>query len=195
MNCPPLKKLKKWKAFIILFFIVLAGAFTLSACGYTILRHARSNLALYGKYGKINGIFIKPFKNLTYKSGIGAYFSNSLAYYLNTTSGMFTSNQDSARYFLNGKITSITNSVISYTGVAAAVQYSISATVMVSLYKTSGKVVFRNVPLTSNASYFNYVNPFVAHKQEKMALKIVSKRIAKNIIIFIETKVLLNRSK
>jgi outer membrane lipopolysaccharide assembly protein LptE/RlpB len=200
------------KRLIILIFILLPPLL-LSACGYSLLKQTNGTAGAvetggasissnnntdiyspaYGNYSSIKNIYIKPFKNITYKSGIGIYFSDNIAYYLNSSTGMFSSNKNNAQYYLTGRIISINNSVISYTGVAAAVQYSISATVSINLYKTSGKILFHNVTLTSSANYFNYENPLVGHKQEKTALDIVSKRIAKKIILLIETKAIIHK--
>ena len=187
------------KRLLILIFILIPPLL-LSACGYSLLKQTKGvnsitggsnnniSSSVNGNYSNIRNIYIKPFKNLTYKSGIGVYFSNNIAYYLNSSTNMFSSNKNNARYYLTGKIISINNSVISYTGVAAAVQYSISATVSINLYKTSGKILFHNITLISSATYFNYVNPLIGHKQEKTAIEIISKRIAKKIILLIETK-------
>jgi outer membrane lipopolysaccharide assembly protein LptE/RlpB len=197
------------KRLIILLFIIIPP-FLLSACGYSLLKLTNGTAGAaktdtsslnntdvhspaYGDYSGIKNIYIKPFKNLTYKSGVGVYFSDNIAYYLNSSTGMFSSNKNNAQYYLSGKIISINNSVISYTGVAAAVQYSISATVSINLYKTSGKILFHNITLTSSANYFNYENPLVGHKQEKTALDIVSKRIAKKIILLIETRDIMHK--
>lgn len=182
---------------LFLIFIILLVMPALSSCGFRILN--KKNQGFYPEVSakKINntisGIYIKPFKNLTYKSGIGAYFSVSLANYLNTSTYMFTSNKDNAAYYLTGRITSIQNSVISYTGIAAAVNYNIMATVMVSLYGTDGKIIFRNIKFSSTSSYFNYINPLTAHEQEKKAIKTVSKRIARKIAIYIESKSLMSK--
>lgn len=182
--------------FALVVIIAFASLFT-SACGFSMLSQKNGSVNIYGKYKKYNNIsqiFIKPFKNLTYKSGVGVYFSNNLAYYLNTSTDMFTANQGDARYYLTGKIVSIQNIVMSYTGVAAAVEYMITATVSVSMYKTSGKIIFQNVNISSSAFYYNYINPLIAHKQEKAALKTVSKRVARKIAIFIESKRLIRNN-
>ncbi len=175
--------------------IVIASGF-MSACGFRILNQDKTVVNIHGKHKKYNSIsqiFIKPFRNLTYKSGLGAYFSNNLAYYLNTSTDMFTANRGDARYYLTGKITQVRNNVIAYTGVAAAVDYMITATVQISLYKTTGKIIFRNVNIAASAFYYNHINPLIAHKQEKTALETVSKRIAEKIAIFIESKRLIER--
>ncbi|MCL4542718.1 MAG: LPS assembly lipoprotein LptE [Deltaproteobacteria bacterium] len=177
----------KFALIIVIFFIPVF----ISACGFRILNQQKTSININGKYKKYNNIsqiFIKPFKNFTYKSGIGVYFSNNLAYYLNTSTDMFTTNKGNARYYLAGKIVSIKNNVMSYTGVAAAVDYMITVVVAISMYKTSGRMIFSNVNISSSAFYYNYINPLIAHKQEKMALKTASKRIARKIAIFIESK-------
>lgn len=182
--------------FVLAMLIVFISGFA-SACGFRILNQKKTAINIYGKHKKYNNIsqiFIRPFKNLTYKSGIGVYFSNNLAYYLNTSTDMFTANKGDARYYLTGKIVQVQNSVMSYTGVAAAVDYMITATVTISLYKTTGKIVFRNVNISSSAFYYNYVNPLVAYKQEKMALETVSKRVARKIAIFIESRGLIKNN-
>ena len=182
--------------FALVIIIVFVSIYT-SACGFRILNQKKDSVNISGKYKKYNNIsqiFIKPFKNFTYKSGVGVYFSNNLAYSLNTSTDMFTANKGDARYYLTGKIISVQNSVMSYTGVAAAVDYMITATVSISMYKTSGRIIFDNVNISSSAFYYNYINPLVAHKQEKMALKKVSKRIAEKIAIFIESKRLIKNN-
>jgi outer membrane lipopolysaccharide assembly protein LptE/RlpB len=175
---------------VLLLFILFAAA-SASACGFRILNGGAGSAAFTGKHEKFNNIsqiYIKPFKNLTYKSGAGVYFSDNIANYLNVQTDMFTANKSNALYYLTGKITSIQNSVMSYTGVAAAVDYMITVTVTVSMYKTDGKIIFRNTGFSSYATYYNYINPLVAHKQEKMAIETASKRIARKIVIYIESK-------
>lgn len=181
---------------IILIIAVVLASGLMSACGFRILNQDRATVNIYGKHKNYNGIsqiFIKPFKNLTYKSGLGAYFSNNLAYYLNTSTDMFTANRGDARYYLTGTIIHVQNNVISYTGVAAAVDYMITATVRISLYKTTGKIIFRNVNISASAFYYNYINPLIARRQEKMALETISKRTAEKIAIFIESKRLIEK--
>jgi hypothetical protein len=56
------------------------------------------------------------------------------------------------------------------------------------MYKADGKIIFRDVNFSSDATYYNYINPLVAHKQEKIAVETVSKRIARKIVIYIESK-------
>ena len=170
---------------LILFVFILFATGLSTACGFRILTGKEGSVK---KYNDISQIYIKPFKNLTYKSGAGVYFSNNIANYLNVQSDMFTSNKNDALYYLTGKITSIQNSVMSYTGVAAAVDYMLTVKVTVSMYGTNGKIIFRNVAFSSGATYYNYVNPLTAHKQEKMAIETASKRIARKIVIYIETK-------
>jgi len=169
---------------ILFIFILIAAGFSTS-CGFRILSGQESSVK---KYNNISQIYIKPFKNLTYKSGAGVYFSNNIANYLNVQSDMFTSDKNNALYYLTGKITSIQNSVMSYTGVAAAVDYMITVNVTVSMYGVDGKIIFRNAGFSSGATYYNYINPLIAHKQEKMAIETASKRIARKIVIYIETK-------
>lgn len=179
----------KNKIGLLVCIILVAGL--ISSCGFRILHGKDDSGIAYGKFKKFNNIsqiYIKPFKNLTYKSGIGVYFSNNLANYLNFRTDMFTANKSGAMYYLTGKIISIQNNVMSYTGVAAAVDYMITVTVTVSMYKTDGKIIFRNVNFASEATYYNYINPLVAHKQEKTAIETVSKRIARKIVIYIESK-------
>ena len=77
---------------------------------------------------------------------------------------------------------------MSYTGVAAAVDYYITVNVTVSMYNTGGKIIFRNVNFSSSTTYYNYINPLVAHKQEKEAIIRASRRIARKIVIYIESK-------
>ena len=179
---------------LILLIFILFAAVTVSSCGFRILNGkegrviAASEKYKNKKYNNISQIYIKPFKNLTYKSGAGVYFSNNIANYLNVQTDMFTSNKNNALYYLTGKITSISNSVMSYTGVAAAVNYMITVNVTVSMYKTNGKIIFENIGFSSGATYYNYINPLVAHKQEKMAIETASKRIARKIVIYIESK-------
>ncbi len=178
---------------IFLVIMILLTPFSLSACGFRMLGswNPAPNRVNYGRNTSnpaISGIYIKPFKNLTYKSGLGAYFSMNLSDYLNAHTSMFSSNENEAQYYLEGKILNIQNNVISYTGVAAAVNYIISATVKVSLYSTGGRIIFRDATFTSSATYFNYINPLTAHKQVKTALKTVSKRIARKIAIYIESR-------
>ncbi|MHB1660625.1 MAG: LPS assembly lipoprotein LptE [bacterium] len=178
------------KKFALLIFIILAACLT-SSCGFRILNGKDGSDITYGKYKKFNNIsriYIKPFKNLTYKSGAGVYFSNNVANYLNVQTDMFTANKNNALYYLTGKIISIQNSVMSYTGVAAAVDYMITVSVSVSMYKADGKIIFKNVNFSSDATYYNYINPLIAHKQEKTAVETVSKRIARKIIIYMESK-------
>ena len=175
----------------ILFIFILFTAGLLSSCGFRILNGKENSASSrYNNisYSNISHVYILPFKNLTYKSGVGSYFSNNISNYLNSQTDMFTANKNNALYFLTGKITSIQNSVMSYTGVAAAVDYMITASVKVSMYKTDGKIIFDNVVFSSDATYYNYINPLVAHKQEKIAIETVSKRIARKIIIYIESK-------
>ncbi len=178
---------------LILFLFILFTAGLSTACGFRILTGKDGSVVAAGKYkykkfNNISQIYIKPFKNLTYKSGTGVYFSNNISNYLNVQTDMFTANKGNALYYLTGKITSIQNSVMSYTGVAAAVDYMITVNVTVSMYKTNGKIIFSNVGFSSSATYYNYINPLVAHKQEKMAIETVSKRIARKIVIYIESK-------
>jgi outer membrane lipopolysaccharide assembly protein LptE/RlpB len=179
---------------LILAIIILLSTGLSSACGFRILNGKESLAAAADvqyknkKYSNISQIYLKPFKNLTYKSGEGVYFSDSISNYLNEQTYMFTSNKSNALYYLTGKITAIQNSVMSYTGVAAAVDYMITVNVTVSLYKADGKIIFRNAVFSSNADYFNYINPLVAHKQEKRAIETASKRIARKIIIYMESK-------
>ncbi len=180
--------------FLLVFFIIAVSGLT-SACGFRMLNGNR-NLAVSGKHGRfdnISQIYVKPFKNLTYKSGMGVYFSNNIAYLLNTGTVMFTANKSNALYYLTGNITSIRNSVISYTGVAAAVNYVITVTVTASMYKTDGEIIFNNIRFSSNTTYYNYINPLIAHEQEKRAIVTVSKRIARKIIIYIESKRLVSQ--
>ena len=182
----------KNKFFIAVLIILVSGLTT--ACGFKILRGNESGVinsgaeAVNKSYNNISGIYVKPFKNLTYKSGIGVYFSINISNNLNVLTDMFTSDKNAANYYLTGKITSVQNSVMSYTGVAAAVDYMITVNVNVSMYKTDGKIIFRNMGFYSRATYFNYVNPLVARKQEKIAIERVSKRIAQKIVIYIETR-------
>ncbi|MHB8231388.1 MAG: LPS assembly lipoprotein LptE [bacterium] len=179
----------KNKLMLIVFIILAAGG--ASSCGFRILNGKDGSAAASVKYKKFNNIsqiYIKPFKNLTYKSGAGVYFSNNVANYLNVQTDMFTANKSNAMYYLTGKIILMRNNVMSYTGVAAAVDYMITVTVTVSMYKTDGKIIFRNINFSSDATYYNYINPLVAHKQEKMAIETVSKRIARKIVIYIESK-------
>ncbi len=185
------------KILILIVIIILAAGFS-TGCGFRLLNGNESTInagmpANGGKkksqiYKNISGIYVKPFKNFTYKSGIGDYFSNKIAKFLNTQTYMFTSNENNAFYYLSGKITSIQNNVMSYTGVAAAVDYDISVSVTVSMYNTGGKIIFRNVNFSSSATYYNYINPLIAHKQEKEAIIRVSRRIARKIVIYIESK-------
>ncbi len=180
---------------ILLSLIILFSAGLTTACGFRVLNGRESSVAgsaAYGKklkkYNDISEIYVKPFKNFTYKSGIGIYFSNNIANFLDTQTYMFTSNKNNALYYLSGKITSIQNNVMSYTGVAAAVDYDITVNVIVSMYNTDGKIIFRSVGFSSSATYYNYINPLVAHKQEKEAIIRTSKRIARKILIYIESK-------
>jgi outer membrane lipopolysaccharide assembly protein LptE/RlpB len=186
----------KKKALLLSVIIILAAGFS-SGCGFRVLNGSESSLkaglpASVGKkskrYNDISGIYVKPFKNLTYKSGVGVYFSNNIAKFLNMQTYMFTSNENGAFYYLSGKITSMQNNVMSYTGVAAAVDYDIAVNVSVSMYNTDGKIIFRNVNFSSSATYYNYINPLVAHKQEKEAIIRASRRIARKIVIYIESK-------
>ena len=186
----------KKKALLLSVIIILAAGFS-SGCGFRVLNGSESSVkaglpASGGKkskrYNDISGIYVKPFKNLTYRSGVGVYFSNNIAKFLNMQTYMFTSNEDGAFYYLSGKITSIQNNVMSYTGVAAAVDYYITVNVTVSMYNTGGKIIFRNVNFSSSTTYYNYINPLVAHKQEKEAIIRASRRIARKIVIYIESK-------
>lgn len=180
----------KFALFIIIVFVPVLA----SSCGFRMLGKNKNAINIHGKHKKYNNIsqiYIEPFKNLTYKSGLGVYFSNNIVNYLNTSTDMFTANKKGARFYLKGKILQIQNNVMSYTGVAAAVDYMITATVTVSLYKSTGKIIFRNIHFSSNAFYYNYINPLIAHKQEKKALETVSRRVARKIAIFIESKKLI----
>ncbi len=170
---------------------ILLSAVVATSCGFRVLKGSGApalNSSGYKKYNNISEIYIKPFKNLTYKSGAGVYFSNNIVNYLNVYTDMFTANKSNALYYLTGKITSIQNNVTSYTGVAAAVDYMITVTVAVNLYKANGSIVFRHVSFSSSASYYNYINPLIAHKQEKTAIETASKRIARKISLYIESK-------
>ncbi len=181
--------------FLLVFFIIAVSGLT-SACGFRMLNGNRNSVVASGKYRRfynISRIYVKPFKNLTYKSGIGVYFSNNIAYFLNTETVMFTANKSNALYYLTGNITSIRNSVISYTGVAAAVNYMITVTVTASMYKTDGKIIFNDIRFSSSTTYYNYINPLIAHEQEKRAILTVSKRIARKIMIYIESKRLVSQ--
>lgn len=179
----------------ILGILIFISAGLSTSCGFSVLNQNNASKRTIsatgsnegGIYNGISGVFVKPFKDVTYKSGYGAYFSGSIADYLNTYEAMFTANKGDASYFLTGRIVSIQNSVMSYTGVAAAVDYMITVGVKVSLYETGGKIIFRNVNFSSNATYYNYINPLTAHKQEKAAVKKVSQRIARKIAIYIES--------
>ncbi len=186
----------KKKALLLSIIIILAAGFS-AGCGFKVLNGSESSVkeslpANGGKkskrYNDISGIYVKPFKDLTYKSGVGVYFSNNIAKFLNMQTYMFTSNENNAFYYLSGKITSVQNNVMSYTGVAAAVDYDITVNVTVSMYNTGGKIIFRNVNFSSSATYYNYINPLVAHKQEKEAIIRASRRIARKIVIYIESK-------
>ena len=187
----------KKKTLLLLVIIIFASSFT-TACGFRVLKGSESSVSagIQGsgknknskKYNNISEIYVKPFKNLTYKSGTGVYFSQNIAKFLNEQTYMFTSNESDAFYYLSGKITSVQNNVMSYTGVAAAVDYDITVSVKVSMYSIGGKIIFRNVNFSSSATYYNYINPLIAHKQEKEAIIRVSKRIARKIVIYIESK-------
>lgn len=187
----------KKKSLLLSIIIILAAGFS-TGCGFKVLNGSEgsvtsglpvSSISQKSKnYNNISEIYVKPFKNQTYKSGLGVYFSNNIAKFLNMQTYMFTSNESGAFYYLSGKITSIQNNVMSYTGVAAAVDYDITVSVTVSMYNTGGKIIFRNVNFSSSATYYNYINPLIAHKQEKGAIIRVSRRIARKIVIYIESK-------
>jgi hypothetical protein len=95
----------KKKSLLLSIIIILAAGFS-TGCGFKVLNGSEgsvtsglpvSSISKKSKnYNNISEIYVKPFKNQTYKSGLGVYFSNNIAKFLNMQTYMFTSNESGA---------------------------------------------------------------------------------------------------
>lgn len=150
-------------------------ALILSACGY---RFAGSG----DLPGRIERVHIAMLENRTAESGVESTFTNDLIYEFTRNRKESVVRKEKAQAVLKGVISSITTRTLTHTSETEASEMRVTATVILTLEKTDGEVVWASGPVSEEQA-FTVVSGdrSSTDANKKKAVSIVSERLAESV--------------